>query len=423
MTLEYNLRGILHLFFRQKIKLLITFFLIFVPGLMLILSLEPFHVTKSSILLKFGQNARPEVNLPGKQGSVQVNSYDRDEVLQSNVSILTSIDLIKKALVNIDLDAILPESDEEELSQENKRRGAAGFVQKNLSVNTGVNNYLIEIKYRHKDAQVSADVSKALIEAFKERHTEIYETPQINFLQQQADKAQNQLDYSRETFNTFKKEAGVSEIDQEIEQLLRQKNDMSSIAYKSVTEAQENLSTLEAKAAEMRATYRRNSPVMKSMSESIAVARAQLRARQRDMASAGGNGKGTFASQTASIDERITWLEAQRGKFNELEQQVKLDEENMKYYRQRIEEARVNNMLNDQNITRISVIEEPIAPLKPTGPNKKLMLIALMMFAGMAAAAIAILYELLDDRFSFPNQVRQKLNLPVLATFSEAEVK
>lgn len=423
MDLEYNIRGILHLFFRQKKKLLIAFFVIFVPGLLMTLRLEPYHETKSSILLKFGQNARPEVILPGSQGAVPINSFDRDEVLQSNVSILTSVDLIKKALINLDVNEIVPDLDDEEGGEDNKLRKVAAFVRGNLRANAGVNNYLIEIKFRHKDAQISADVSKALIEAFKERHTEIYETPQINFLQQQADKAQNQLDYSRETFNAFKKEAGVSEIDQEIAQLLKQKNDLSKIAYQSVTEAQENLSALEAKAAEMRATYRSNSPVMRSMRESIAVARSQLNARQSDMASVDTSSNGTLATQTASIDERITWLEAQRGKFNELEQQVNLDEENLKYYRQRIEEARVNSMLNDQNITRISIIEEPTAPLKPSGPNKKMILVALIMFAGLAAAAIAILYELLDDRFSFPNQIRARLNLPVLTTFTEAEVK
>ena len=423
MNLEYNLRGILHLFFRQKKKALIVFFLIFIPGLLLTISLEPYHETRSSILLKFGQNARTQVNLPGNQGGTPF-SFDHDEVLQSNVRILKSIDLIKKALSNLNLEDIVPEIRDQDTTPDIKLRSVAGFVKQNLTVNAAIKSYLIEIKFRHEDAQVSADVSAAIIETFKQRHTEIYETPQVNFLQQQADKAQSQLDNSREAFNIFKADAGISEIDQEIAQLLKQKNDLSNIAYQSVTEAQENLAALEAKAAEMRATYRSNSPVMKSMRESIAVARGQLNARQRDMTSTDEEvNDGTFAAQISSIDERITWLEAQRGQFNELEQQVKLDEENLKYYRQRIEEARVNDMLNDQNITRISIIEEPTAPLRPSGPNKKLILLALMMFAGTAAAAIAILYELLDERFSFPNQIRARLNLPVITTFTEAEVK
>lgn len=423
MNLEYNIRGIMHLFFRQQVKLILAFLIVFIPGLFLTLGLEPFHETKSSILLKFGQNSRPEVTLAGNQGAIAVNSFDRDEILQSNVRILTSVDLIEKAISNLNINDIAAKPLDDDMSEEHKLRSVARFVQKNLKANAGVNNYLIEIIYRHKDAQISADVSKAIIEAFTQRHTELYETPQINFLQQQVEKSQGQLDENRSAFKAFKKEAGVSEIDKEIEQLLNQKNDLSNIAYQSITEAQENLAALEAKAAEMRATYRSNSPVMRSMRESIAVARAQLNARQRDMASTDATSEGTFAAQTANIDDRITWLEAQRGRFNELEQQIKLDEENIRYYRQRIEEARVNSLLNDQNITRISVIEEPTPPLRPSGPNKKLILVALMMFAGAFAAAIAIIYELLDDRFSFPNQIRSRLNVPVLATFSEAEVK
>lgn len=423
MDLEYNIRGILHLFFRQKKKLLITFFIIFVPGFLMTVNLDPYYETKSSILLKFGQNARLEVNLQDGGGGTRGINLDRNEVLQSNVQILKSANLIKIALSNMELEDILPglaEADPE-ITKENKLQKAAASVQRNLLVFAGTDNHLIEITYRHENPEVTVQVSRELIEAFKKRHTEIYETPQINFLQEQAGKAQNQLDTSRETFIAFKKEMGVSEIDQEIEQLLRQKNDLSAIAYRSVTEAQENLAALEARAAEMRATYKRNSPVMRSMQESMAVARAQLRSRQNDMVNLDEKSDGTFASQTSAIDERIAWLELQRGKFNELEQQVKLDEENTRYYRQRMEEARVNSMLNDQNITRISVIDEPIEPLRPAGPNKKIILIGIMIFAGALAAGIAIIYELLDDRFSFPNQIRSRLGIPVLATFSEAE--
>ncbi len=422
MDFEYNIRGILHLFFRQKKKLLLTFFIIFIPGFLMTLNLEPYYETKSSILLNFGQNARLEVNLQNGGGS-SGGYVDRNEILQSNVQIFKSTDLIKKALSDLDIDSIFPDLSEleTEIPSENKLQKAAGQVRKNLQVFAGKDNHLIGLSYRHADPEVTVQVSKQLIEAFKKRHTEIYETPQINFLKEQADKAQLRLNESRETLIAFKKEMGISEIDQEIDQLLKQKNDLSSITFRSITEAQENLAALEARAAEMRATYKSNSPVMKSIRESIAVAKAQLRERQADMVNLDKEVQGTFAFQTAAIDERITWLELQRGKFNELEQQVALDEENAKYYRQRMEEARVNSMLNDQNITRISVIDEPIAPLNPAGPNKKMILIAVTMLAGVFAAGIAILYEIIDDRFSYPNQIRSRLGLSVLATFSEAE--
>jgi len=67
MNLDYNLRGILHLFFRQKKKLVFTFFLLFIPGFFLIVNLQPYFQSNASILLKFGQNARLEVNLQNNQ--------------------------------------------------------------------------------------------------------------------------------------------------------------------------------------------------------------------------------------------------------------------------------------------------------------------------------------------------------------------
>jgi len=432
MNLDYNLRGLFHLFFRQKVKFLITMLLILVPSILMVLRLEPYYEKTSSILLKFGQNARLEVNLQNNQRFRSTPQNERGEVLQSNVQILRSADLIKQALSDIQATDMYPELSLSDLNEDQKQQRAVELVQKNLTATAGVDNYLIKLDFRHNDPKIAVNVTSSIIEAFKKRYTEIYETPQTNFLEEQSQKAQQKLDKSREEFIEFKKQAGISEIDSEIEQLLRQKNDVNTlsyksqteaIAYESVIEAQEKVAELESEAAKLMLTYRLDSPVVQSMNERIALAKSELSKRKTGMSRIGNKLAGSVSQQNNEINQRIAWLEAQRGKFNELEQQVKLDEENIKYYRQRMEEARVNSMLNDQDITRISVIEEPQIPLKPSGPNKKLILIALIIFACGAAAIIAILYELLDDRFSFPNQIRTRFNLPVLATFSEAETK
>lgn len=430
MNLEYNLRGLLHLFFRQKTKFLITLALILIPAILLTLRIEPHYESKSSLLLKFGQNARLEVNLQGTQTYKPSNSNERKEIMQSNVRIIKSVDLIKAALEDKSLSDMYPQLAETALNKDQKLQKAAQTVQNNLTVVAGKDNYLIEVSFKHKNPQIATNVTKAIIKTFRERHTEIYETPQTNFLEEQSIKAQEKLKLSREAFVEFKKQAGISEIDREIEQLLRQKNELSTASYKSQTEAiayqsmiqaQEKLAELEAEAAKLRTTYREDSPVVKSMNDSLAIARGELRNRKSDLSRIGSRLTGSINVQNNQINERIGWLEQQRGRYNELAQQVKLDEENSKYYRQRMEEARINNMLNAEDITSISVIDAPTTPLKPSGPDKRLFLIAAIIFASVIAAAIAILYELMDERVSFPNQIRSRLGLPVLATFTEKE--
>jgi len=416
---EYNLRSILHIFFRRKFIFLLAFLVIFVPGLLYAFSIEPYYESKSSILLKFGQNARPEVNLSSNAAYPVSGWNESSEILQSNVQILQSADLVKKVLEVLKPETVYPDLIEGN-SEVEKMQKAIERAQSSLDIVPGMDNNLIEIHFTNAKAQTAADFSTELIEQYKTRHTEIYDTPQVNFLEEQVRVAEQKLQESQDRFRAFKKEMGISEIDQEIEQLLKQKNELSVVAYQSVTQAQETLSVMEAKEAEMRATYRSSSPVLKSLRDSIAVSRAQLRKRQNELSKMNvAEGNNTDSKQTSTIDERITWLEQQRGNYNELERKISLDEENVQYYRQRMEEARVNTMLNSQDITRIAVVDKPSLPLNIAGPKLKLIIIGLFLFGMFVALITTLFFEIIDDRFSLPDQVRKKLGLPLLATFEK----
>jgi len=421
MDLEYNLRGLLHLFFRKIFVFLLALLAIGVPGYYFAENMTPTYETQSNILLKFGDSGRLEVNLQGGSNAQGYAYNERSEMLQSNVSILESSDSIKEIINDLSVQRIYPKIAADTLiADKDKLQKAVEIAQKNLEIQASVNSHIIEIFFKHENAEMTALFVKKLISAFIERHNEIYETPQINFLEEQTVEAQSKLEQSRALLKAFKAESGISEIDQEIEQLLKQKNELSAIAYGAVTEARNKLAALETKRAQMRSTYRANSPIIDGINKSIAIARTQLNRAQSDMNKASSTNNGNSAKRS-SIDKRIALLEEQRGRSNELEQQVKLGEENYKYYRQRAEEARVNNMLNAQNITRISVLDEAFVPLKPSGPGKNLLFIAVAMAALAFATMLILILELIDDRFSFPQQIRSRVGIPVFATFSKVK--
>jgi uncharacterized protein involved in exopolysaccharide biosynthesis len=121
----------------------------------------------------------------------------------------------------------------------------------------------------------------------------------------------------------------------------------------------------------------------------------------------------------ANVDKRLSYLETRRGEFNDLQQQVKIDEENYLYYLKRGEEARINNLLNRHNITRISVVDQPVVPLEPVSPRKKIFLAVTFLAALIAGVGAALWRELLDDRLSNPDQVYEALGVPVLVTFKK----
>ena len=258
----------------------------------------------------------------------------------------------------------------------------------------------------------------ALQEQFIIRQSEVYRTPQTDFLQQQISEAKQQLQESQKKFQDFKKDVGISALDEEMEQLLQEKRDLSGLAYKAVTDAQANLAKLESEAAEASSTYTPSSPTLKRLRESVAVAREQVQERQSDLNI---SDESSLSQKIAKIDGRIAYLEAQRNNYDDYKQRVTMREENYKYYQQRGEEARVNDMLNQQNITRISIVDKPVVPVKPVPLKRMLLGLALLMTAGLISLGAAVVFELLDESITYPEQITASTGLPVLATFERAQ--
>ncbi len=334
-----------------------------------------------------------------------------------------SSDLLRSVVQEIGVENIYPAmaGGSEPMEADNKTEQAMRtLLGRDLRVEAGVRSNIIEVFVANEDPEKAANVAKVLMTLFIPEQSRIYESSQKDFLDRQILDIQKRLEESQRALFNFKKTAGVSEIDIEMEQLLSEKSALSAIAFESLTQAQAALSQAQAQAAAARSTYRANSPVMKRLNQKIAVARTELNRQKADLA---GNedSAGPLAQKLNEIDTRIAHLEAQRGQFNELEQRVEMESNNLDYYKKRAEEARVNAMLNEQNITRIRILDEPVAPAAPNGPNKKLILLAAMMLGLFLGLCAAFIRELIDERFSTARQVEKALDLPVFASFSKVK--
>lgn len=420
MNIEYNMRGVLHAFFRHKTKILLIFMLFAAAGAAVVLTARPVYEARGSLLVKFGRGAVPDANRPDGSRPAELARDDRSEIMKSNVKILRSHALLGDIAAAMGMDA--PDSsgnpEEKKESKEIELQKAVARLTAALDVRADDNSNIIELSVRDEDPEKAARIANLLIDRFIVRQAELYNASQAGFLDKQVEAMKESLDRSREEFSIFKKETGISAIDEEMNQLLREKSELTALAFQSVAEAQATLAALEAREAEMRATYQSNSSVMVRLRDSISFARKQLAERRSDL-NVSGQEDSSLSGKIGTIDERIAWLEEQRGRYNELEQRVKMDEENYRYYQQRGEEARVNNLLNAENITRISVIDRPVAPLYPVSPLKKLIALAFLMAGLLIGLGTALTLELLDDRIALPEQASSVLGLPVLATFGK----
>ncbi|MDB5492389.1 MAG: hypothetical protein JWO78_2238 [Micavibrio sp.] len=416
MLYEYNLRGIMTVLFRQQFRFLTVFFLVCLCGALYISQIQKIYESHGSLLVKFGQNAVPDLD----RNTNASNDYSQqhDEIIQSNVKILQSEGLLSEVVKKIGVTKLYPELAASASSPEVLTQNAQERAARDLKVWTDSKSNVIELSVRNKDPVVATEFATTLMDMFSIRQAEVYSSPHTNFLKQQIDDAKAQLDKSQEEFKGYKQELEISDLDEEMSQLLQEKRELSGLAFQSVSEAQKNLAKLESDRSLAAATYKPDSPVMQRLDQNISVARAEVKARQGDLNRGSGTASG-LPQQLKKIDTRIAYLELNRSKYNDLKQRVTLDEDKYKYYVQRGEDARVSDMLNLENITRISVVDQPVVPAKPAPGRRKILALAFLMTAFLLGLCTALAFEMLDDTIAYPEQITAATGLPVLASFSK----
>lgn len=416
MYIEYNARGILNAFFKHQWKIIGSVAIFTLMGLYAGHSIPPAFESHGSFLIKFGLGGRPDVNMTDARRPTELSHNDRTEIMESHMGILKSRNLLQTVIEEIGLEKAYPNISGSSGNTQNAMQAAINTMSNDLKIRSNGDSNIIGLTVSHANPKTAALLVETLMSKFIIKQAEVYDTAQKSFLDSQISDMKSRLELSRHKLLEFKEEFGISTIDEEMAQLLAEKSTLSSMAFQSVSEAQDVLSKLEAKEAEMRATYNASSPVLKSLKQSIEVAREQLKARQADL-NATAQEDTALSDRTKTIDERITFLETQRGRYNELQQQVLMDEQNYNYYQQRGEEARVNNLLNHENITRVTIVDHASVATGAKGPRKKLILLAFMLAGACIGVGIGLVFELIDDRISSPEQLEATLGLPVLASF------
>jgi uncharacterized protein involved in exopolysaccharide biosynthesis len=416
MYKENFMRTFLTGFFRQSFTFVFFFLLVGGLGVAYLTVTKPIYEVRSSMLVKFGKDARPDGSTSENTDYADADYHARQEIIQSYIKIMLSRDLLRELVNKVGPSQLYPGL---KLKPKDNTPMSEVVIDKLLGGDLKVTNdesHVIDIAVRNHDPRIAMEICTFVMNAFIRKRTEIYNTPQTNFLQSQIDEAHKKLDISQKNLQAFKEQAGISAIDEELSQLLREKSDLTALAYNAITDSQKRLADLKEKEAEMQSTYRDDSPMLQRLHDTLVVAQEDLKKRRNDLNAPDGNGS-SLAAKLASVDKRISYLESQRGKYNELQQEVSIDQDNYLVYLKRGEEARINNLLNKENITSIDVMDHPSLPASPVTPKKLIVLALTFLAALMAGCGMALSRELLDDRLTTPEKLYDALRVPVLASF------
>jgi uncharacterized protein involved in exopolysaccharide biosynthesis len=426
-------RALLSIFFRRLGRIALVVIGLNVLVLAYVLLASPQYQSNAKLLIKFGQDARPNVSSTNGGG---LTAEEKRGLVQSNLNILTSRDLLEALLKDMTIAKAYPDiaaspriSDEATMLDTALRRLA-----KNLRTQTQSDAATIHVGLRHSEAALSAEMLKRLIALFVQRQLDVYNNPQTGFITQQSEQAATRLTEANRKLSEFQTSVGIASIEEELSLLLRQRSELESyIARRQdapatisgnnavparlpsvndssrapvLDDVQEELARLRAKESELLQTYRADSDQVKAIRRSI----SQQQSRLESTVAA-------LSTQITDLDKKIETLRGYKATSDELSLQVRMAEEAYRATEQRLQSAQVNDALNRELITSFSVIEQPSTPLRPVAPNKKLLIAVGLLLSIVLAGLVVLLSEILDPTISRSEQVRGLLGAPLLASF------
>lgn len=338
---------------------------------------------------------------------------------------------------------------------------------------------IIKATYQAQSPQLAAQVLKELGDLYLAKHTAI-RRPQgtANFFDEQAQQYEKELAASEGQLVSFTQQTGVVSADLEKQVTLQKINDFDLTlqqTHASIAETKQRLHTLEVEDGivpdrlttqikvadnpqlmanlkttlldlELRRTellvrfdptYPQVQEVQTKITETLAsISEAEKRGIREEttdqdpthawvkteMAKAKADLRGLQARAAAmtgalkTLESRAQKLEGESVVQQSLLRTAKANEENYLLYHRKREEARIADALDQRKIINAAVAEAPMAPLVPASLPVGVKLLLAVVIATLASVGLGFLMEYLDPSFRTPEEVKEYLDIPLLAT-------
>lgn len=140
----------------------------------------------------------------------------------------------------------------------------------------------------------------------------------------------------------------------------------------------------------------------------------------------------TLSSLEAKVREQRAQLNSTRGELKAIndseirlvqaQREMDIQDANYRKYYEKLEQARIDNALEIGKISNISMVQPATYPVEPVRPRKMLNL-ALGLFLGIfGGIGLAFFSEYLDHTFKKPEDIEERLKLPMLAAIPNSKM-
>ena len=250
-----SLRDFLTVIFKHKTKILTIFLSTVATVTIGSFLISPVYEAKSSVLVNVGREYiyRPEDAERGPTISV-----NKEETVNSEISILVSRDLIENVITTLQVKELYPELSEDSFSllramgigaTMTPLQAAVIKFEKDLSVEVVKKSSVIEITYQHKEPQLAAKAVNLLVELYKGKHFQVHTGAQSSFLEQQLLNHEMKLNQSETELEQFKQKNRVYSLEEQRSLMLQQRMELDTDLKKTsnrIAELQKKYSSLQA---------------------------------------------------------------------------------------------------------------------------------------------------------------------------------
>jgi len=351
-------------------------------------------------------------------------------------------------------------------------------VMKNLEIEALKNSNTISISYEAKSQKLAKEVIDKLTGFYLEKHVNVHRTEgSYKFFSQQIEQLRAALTQTEENLRALKNKTGIASLEEQRRVLLKRMGDLEQeiggtkaafAASRAKVQAMQKtlaglpealvtqetagignygadvmrskLYELQLKEQDLLSKFNEDSIPVKEIQRQIAEARGILAKEEptRTQVTRGLNEahkqvkltllaeKATLASLQAKLKEQKVLLASASNELitinnsevelAQLQREIAIQEANYRKYSQNLEQARIDQALEIEKISNISVIQPATYPIKPVRPRKVLNL-ALGFFLGIfGALGLAFFTEYMDHTFKKPEDVEERLQLPMLTS-------
>ena len=450
-------RDLLSLVFRRKVIALAIFTLIFLASVMSLARQKVVYMAETKILvlrgsggasgpltgprLQWWEEMRTEVQLVrsrpvAERAAAQIERKWKGEGFRPNGEVVTPVPPPSEDI----LEAMMAEPIEE--------------------------TNIIRITYHALDARTAIDAVNAIATSYLEHRREMKRNRQTaGFFEEELERGRSTVARLRAEIALYKTQHGITDIDQETDELLHQRAqveaDLTEVrsrraeleselkvieqarlsspdvlvptvdlgTYETLKNHQRRLAELEAKRNSLRSTYTEDSPPVQAVLRDIEACRQLIRQAVDEFATAKRNQLAVMRGREGSLDSELRGINATLERIPEHEARVALMASQLSTATGQLGELEAQHQAHrlqeevDPRLSNLQLVSPAISAKRVGGGAKQkiFMVFSFLLAAGMALVA-AFMVDTLDHTIKFPADVESALGIPVLGSVREVKV-